>query len=257
MADVTVRQLAETIGTPVDRLLQQMQEADLPQNAEEDPVSEDQKEHLLSHLKKSHGGESESAPRKITLKRRTLSTLKTGGSAGRGRTVNVEVRKKRTYVRRTPTEDDQPKILTDTPAPVPAPTVETPEPAVEPEVVDLEAKRRAAYAEVEIEAGKRRKEAADKAAELEKQKAEEAKEEERKQKAAALEAAKSKKEPEDAEGSKVSARKDKRDRHDLDEEDLKQWVGRQLADFKVPRVVHFIAQLPKTPLGKIQRQKLR
>jgi long-chain acyl-CoA synthetase len=35
------------------------------------------------------------------------------------------------------------------------------------------------------------------------------------------------------------------------------WVGQQLADFKVPRAIHFIDQLPKTPLGKIQRQKLR
>lgn len=40
-------------------------------------------------------------------------------------------------------------------------------------------------------------------------------------------------------------------------EELMQWVGRQLADFKVPRVIHFITQLPKTPLGKIQRQRLR
>ncbi len=218
MADVTVKQLAETIGTPVDRLLQQMQEADLPQNTEEDPVSEDQKELLLSHLKKSHGG-SESAPRKITLKRRTLSTLKTGGSSGRGRTVSVEVRKKRTYVRRAPTEDDQPKLAT----PAPTTAAKTPTPATESaEVVDLEAKRRAAYAEVEVEAGKRRQEAADKAAALEKQKAEEAQEAERKQKAAALKAVKNKQEPTEAEGSSVSTRKDKRDRHDLDEEDLKQ-----------------------------------
>ncbi len=44
---------------------------------------------------------------------------------------------------------------------------------------------------------------------------------------------------------------------DIEGEELMQWVGRRLADFKVPRVVHFIDQLPKTPLGKIQRQKLR
>jgi acyl-coenzyme A synthetase/AMP-(fatty) acid ligase len=40
-------------------------------------------------------------------------------------------------------------------------------------------------------------------------------------------------------------------------EELMQWVGGRLADFKVPRIIHFIDQLPKTPLGKIQRQKLR
>ncbi len=216
MADVTVKQLAGTIGTPVDRLLQQMQEADLPQNTEKDPVSEDQKEQLLSHLKKSHG-ETEGAPRKITLKRRTLSTLKTGGSSTRGRTVNVEVRKKRTYVRRAATEDEQPKSPST--ATTPTAATETPEAAAETkEVVDLDAIRRAAYAEVEAEAGKRRQETA----ELAKQKAEEEKEAERKLKAAALEASKGKAEPAESEGSKVSARKDKRDRHDLDEEDLQQ-----------------------------------
>lgn len=44
---------------------------------------------------------------------------------------------------------------------------------------------------------------------------------------------------------------------DMEGEELMQWVGRRLADFKVPRVVHFVDQLPKTPLGKIQRQRLR
>ena len=105
MADVTVLQLADTVDTPVEKLLQQLQEAGLPQSSPEDLVSEDEKETLLGHIKKAHGEESEGAPKKITLKRRTLSTLKTAGSAGRGRTVNVEVRKKRTYVRKTDATD--------------------------------------------------------------------------------------------------------------------------------------------------------
>ena len=95
MADTTVKQLAEIVGTPVDRLLQQMQEAGLPLKDEGDAVDEAQKESLLAFLKRAHG-ESEGGPKKITLKRRTLSTVKAGGSAGRGRTVHVEVRKKRT-----------------------------------------------------------------------------------------------------------------------------------------------------------------
>ena len=99
MAETTVKQLAEAVGTPVDRLLQQMKDAGLPQAAETDVVAEAQKESLLAYLKRSHGDETD-GPKKITLKRRTLSTIKAGGSAGRGRTVNVEVRKKRTYVRR-------------------------------------------------------------------------------------------------------------------------------------------------------------
>lgn len=92
MAETTVKQLAETVGTPVDRLLQQMKEAGLPQTKEADTVEEAQKESLLAFLKRSHGEET-GGPKKITLKRRTLSTIKAGGSAGRGRTVNVEVRK--------------------------------------------------------------------------------------------------------------------------------------------------------------------
>jgi translation initiation factor IF-2 len=108
MAEVTVTQLAETTGTSVERLLQQLQEAGLSQKAANDLVSEEEKQTLLAHIKSSHGEtEAEAAPKKITLKRRTLSTLKTGGSSGRGRTVNVEVRKKRTYVRKAETDEEE------------------------------------------------------------------------------------------------------------------------------------------------------
>ena len=105
MAEETVGHLAESIGTPSDRLLLQIEEAGLSQRSVDDVIDEDDKVVLLAFLKKSHG-EDDGAPRKITLKRRTLSTLKTGGSAGRGRTVNVEVRKKNTYVRREAVESE-------------------------------------------------------------------------------------------------------------------------------------------------------
>ncbi len=98
MAQVTVQQLAETVGAPVDRLLTQMKEAGLPHAAAGEAVSEEDKQTLLAYLKRSHG-ESDSAPKRITLKRKTISTLRTTGSQGR-KTVNVEVRKKRTYVKR-------------------------------------------------------------------------------------------------------------------------------------------------------------
>jgi len=99
MSDVTVKQLADTVSTPVDRLLKQMQDAGLPHSSDEEAVSEEQKQALLAFLKRSHGEQSESGPRKITLKRKSVGTLKTG--QGRtGRTVNVEVRRKRTYVKR-------------------------------------------------------------------------------------------------------------------------------------------------------------
>jgi translation initiation factor IF-2 len=98
MAQVTVEQLADVVGAPVDRLLTQMKEAGLPHDEAEQVVSDDDKQTLLAHLKRSHG-ESTNAPKRITLKRKTISTLKTAGSQGK-KTVNVEVRKKRTYVKR-------------------------------------------------------------------------------------------------------------------------------------------------------------
>ncbi len=105
MSEVTVKQLAETVGTPVDRLLKQMQEAGLSHSADDELVSDEEKQKLLAHLKASHGEQASSQPSKITLKRRTTGTLKTG--QGRtGRTVNVEVRRKRTYVKRAETEPE-------------------------------------------------------------------------------------------------------------------------------------------------------
>ncbi|MDG2276686.1 MAG: translation initiation factor IF-2 [Pseudomonadales bacterium] len=102
MADVTVKQLADTVGAPPDRLLKQMREAGLPHLAEDELVSEEQKQTLLAYLKRSHG-EKEDAPKRITLKRKSTGTLKAGqGRAGRN--VTVEVRRKRTYERRTPEE---------------------------------------------------------------------------------------------------------------------------------------------------------
>ena len=103
MSDVTVKQLADTVSTPVDRLLKQMQEAGLPHSSDDEAVSEEQKQALLTFLKRSHGEKGESGPSRITLKRKTIGTLKTG--QGRtGRTVNVEVRRKRTYVKRGESE---------------------------------------------------------------------------------------------------------------------------------------------------------
>ena len=102
MAEVTVSQLAAVVGAPVDRLLAQMDEAGLKHTAADNVVSDEDKQTLLAFLKSSHGEPAE-APKKITLKRKTLSTLKTSGKQGR-KTVNVEVRKKRTYVKRDSAE---------------------------------------------------------------------------------------------------------------------------------------------------------
>jgi translation initiation factor IF-2 len=102
MAEVTVNELAKSIGAPVERLLSQMQEAGLKHKNADAKVSDDEKQRLLAFLKTSHG-EAALEPKKITLQRKTTTTIKTGTGSAR-KTVNVEVRKKRTYVKR---EDDE------------------------------------------------------------------------------------------------------------------------------------------------------
>lgn len=99
MSEVTVKQLANDIGAPVERLLKQIADAGLTPRDESGVVSDTEKQTLLSFLKKSHG-ELEGEPQKITLKRKTTSTLKMSAGQGKSKTVNVEVRKKRTYVKR-------------------------------------------------------------------------------------------------------------------------------------------------------------
>ena len=114
MADVTISELAGVVGVSVDKLLSQVKEAGLPHTKADELISNDDKNILLVFLRRSHGDRdaSAAAPKKITLKRKTLGTLKSASSAGRGKTVNVEVRKKRTYVKRsaieTPVEEELP-----------------------------------------------------------------------------------------------------------------------------------------------------
>lgn len=103
MAEVTVLQLAGVVGIPVEKLLQQMQDAGLSHNEAEQTVTNDEKQKLLTHLKESHGAADSGGGenRKITLKRKSVSKLKVSGNQGKSKTVNVEVRKKRTYVKRS------------------------------------------------------------------------------------------------------------------------------------------------------------
>ncbi|TBW48414.1 translation initiation factor IF-2 [Marinobacter halodurans] len=115
MAEVTVKQLADDVGAPVDRLLRQIVEAGLKARSEDDAVSSDEKQQLLAFLRKNHG-EADAEPRKITLKRKTTTTLKAGAGAGRAKTVNVEVRKKRTYIKReTPQPEPEEKPVESAP----------------------------------------------------------------------------------------------------------------------------------------------
>jgi len=105
MADITVAELANEIGTPVERLVSQLADSGVHKSAT-DAISQDEKEALLGHLKKQHGDNSAAKPSKLTLNRKTKSTL-TMGHGSKSKSVNVEVRKKRTYVKRSELEEQQ------------------------------------------------------------------------------------------------------------------------------------------------------
>jgi len=107
MAEVTVSQFAEVLKVPVDRLLVQLDQAGIKVSGPDARISDDAKLELLTHLRRSHGSDADGdgAPRKITLKRKTQSELKLASNQGRARTVNVEVRRKRTYIKRDVLEE--------------------------------------------------------------------------------------------------------------------------------------------------------
>ena len=105
MADVTVKQFAEVVGISVDRLLTQLKEAGVPVNDPDATINDSEKMELLSFLRNKHAVEKDvettKSPKKITLSRKTTSELKQTGGQGKSKSVTVEVRKKRTYVKRS------------------------------------------------------------------------------------------------------------------------------------------------------------
>jgi len=144
MAEVSIEKLATDIGTTVDRLVQQFKSAGIDKVASDD-VTEDEKRTLLDFLSKQHGGSGSEAPKRMTLQRKTTSTLSVGKSKG----VTVEVRKKRTYVKRSDVE--------------------------EAKIAEDEAKRLAEEQQVKLEAEQQAAEKAKNAAQEKAQKAAEAK----------------------------------------------------------------------------------
>lgn len=102
MADVSLEKLSQDVGTPVEKLISQFAEAGITKAAS-DMVTESEKKELLEFLSKAHGGEG-AEPRKMTLQRKTKSTLSINSGSGKAKNVQVEVRKKRTFVKRSPEE---------------------------------------------------------------------------------------------------------------------------------------------------------
>ncbi|HEY4957565.1 MAG TPA: translation initiation factor IF-2 associated domain-containing protein, partial [Caldimonas sp.] len=109
MASTTVAQLAAELNRPPAALLEQLKSAGVSKASTDDSVTESDKARLLDHLRTAHGTVASAERKKITLTRKSTSEIKQADSSGKARTIQVEVRKKRTFVKRdevsAPTED--------------------------------------------------------------------------------------------------------------------------------------------------------
>ncbi len=104
MASSTVAQLAAELNRSAAALLDQLQSAGVSKASTDDALTESDKERLLDHLRSSHGTAAGAERKKITLMRKSTSEIKQADSSGKARTIQVEVRKKRTFIKR----DDAP-----------------------------------------------------------------------------------------------------------------------------------------------------
>ncbi|WP_034169752.1 translation initiation factor IF-2 [Acinetobacter sp. YZS-X1-1] len=100
MTDKSIKELALSVGRHVDKLLEQVREAGLPQRKADDIITTEQQDRLMNHVKKTQGSDGHAG--QITLKRKTTSTAKVASTSGKAKTINVEVRKKHTFVKPDP-----------------------------------------------------------------------------------------------------------------------------------------------------------
>jgi translation initiation factor IF-2 len=105
---ITVEQFAKELGRiSPDRLLDQFKDAGISVAGANDLITEEKKQQLLKYLQQQHHGAQQDGQEKIVLRRAKTSEIKVGGSHGAAKTVSIQVRKKRTYVKRTPLEEDK------------------------------------------------------------------------------------------------------------------------------------------------------
>ncbi len=137
MTQITIKGFAEQIGIPPETLLRQLTAAGISEKNAEDALSDEEKEKLFHYLRASHGAADEAARKKITLKRKSTSQVVQSTRTGSTRTVQVEVRKKRTFVKRSAVEEPVAPVAEEEQIPAPvleeaaAPAAET-QPAVAP-----------------------------------------------------------------------------------------------------------------------------
>lgn len=119
MSNQTVAQLAEVVKIPLDRLLGQLKEAGLKLNHPDDIVDDNEKNKLLNHLRKRHGKNEASKeghlPKRVILKRRKVSELKQASVPGSStKSISIEIRKKKTYIKRSNAKDSTEDKTTET-----------------------------------------------------------------------------------------------------------------------------------------------
>jgi translation initiation factor IF-2 len=164
MSEVTVKQFADVVGIPVDRLLVQLGEAGLPDKGPDATITDKEKVQLLSYLRGMHGGDGATSvaagpePKKITLRRKSVSELRQTGSQGKKSVVNVEFRKRRTYVKRAAITTEEAPVEELPPAELPpeqaAPVPETTKEEAQPIVTEAPSAPTAPAAEEAPVAGK-------------------------------------------------------------------------------------------------------
>ena len=121
MTRTTVSEFAKELKKTADSLIEQLSAAGVAKHSASDELTDDDKQKLLSYLKASHGTDAPSR-KKITLVKKSTSEIKQADSSGKARTIQVEVRKKRTFVKRDETEQEgsseAPAVAEAPPAPV-------------------------------------------------------------------------------------------------------------------------------------------
>ena len=107
MASNNVAQFATELKMPADLLLKQLKAAGVDKSSTDDQLSKEDKDKLLGHLRKVHGAAADGEKKKITLTRKETTEIKQADSSGKSRTIQVEVRKKRTFVKREETPEQE------------------------------------------------------------------------------------------------------------------------------------------------------
>ena len=121
MASNNVAQFATELKMPAELLLTQLRSAGVAKSSASDPLSKEDKDKLLEHLRRSHGTVQDSEKKKITLTRKETTEIKQADATGKSRTIQVEVRKKRTFVKRddvAPPETTAKPVETQEPTPI-------------------------------------------------------------------------------------------------------------------------------------------